>query len=576
MRGFKLLEHIESDANILQAYRAIKNKEGSKTAGVDGQTIKDIKSLTEKQVIQTIRERLVDYKPEAIRRIEIEKEDGRMRSLGIPTIWDRIIGQMFKQIIEPIAEAKFHKHNYGFRPNRGTNHALGRCNHLINLVGLHYVVDIDIKGFFDNINHTRLMKQLHGIGIADTRVLAIIKKMLKSPIKGIGTPTRGTVQGGVLSPLLANIALNEFDWWISNQWETFQGRPENKDKLWVRRMIKEKSTLKEMYIVRYCDDFKIFTRTWEQAQRAYQAVKEYLWKRLKLEISEEKSKITKLRKERSTFLGFEIKAVKKRNKYVAHTYISEKNKKKIKKELKEQIKVIQKHPTETTVNRYNQMVMGIQNYFQYATHVSVDLAEIGYTLIRTLHNRIRQVGKYGLPDKPSELYKQRYKNRYKTYEVRKIHLFPIADIRTKWAVQLKPQINNYTKAGRETIHENLSPIIQKELNRLRNTHVRCVKGNTIEYLDNKISRYAMQNGKCSITKEFLTAEVLDCHHITPKHLGGDDQFKNLVIISRPIHKLIHSENKEVIEVYLKVLNLTKTQLKKINQLREKCRLEVIV
>lgn len=527
-------------------------------------------------MIKEVRKRLQEYKPETIKRVEIEKENGKMRPLGIPTIWDRLIGQMFKQIIEPLAEAKFHKHNYGFRPNRGTNHAIARCNYLINRVGLYYVVDVDITSFFDNINHNHLMKQLYQIGIKDTRVLAIIKKMLKAPIKGIGIPTKGTVQGGVLSPLLANIALNEFDWWISNQWETFQGKSENKNKRWVKRMLKEKSTLKEMYIVRYCDDFKIFTKTWDQAQKAYHAVKEFLWKRLKLEISEEKSKITKLKRTPSEFLGFEIKAVKKRNSYVAHSHISKKNIRKIKKKLKDQIKDIHKHPTEMNVNRYNQMVMGIQNYFQYATHVSVDLAEVGFNLIRILRNRIKQIGKYGLPTNPSQLYKYRYKNRYKTYEIKNTHLFPIADIRTKWATQHKPQINNYTKAGRDLIHKNICPLIQKELNKLRNTHVICVRKRSIEYLDNKLSKYSMQEGKCAITKVFLPVDRADCHHILPKHLGGDDSYNNLIILSRNTHYLIHAHEQEVIKTYLNILELTKAQLNKVNQLREKCNLEVIL
>src|SRR5690606_4633269 len=105
-----------------------------------------------------------------------------------------------------------------FRPLRSAHHALARVQHLVNRAGLHYVVDIDIKGFFDNVNHTLLMKQMWNMGIRDRKVLRIIMKMLKAPIEGEGVPTKGTPQGGIISPLLSNIVLNDLDQWVAGQW----------------------------------------------------------------------------------------------------------------------------------------------------------------------------------------------------------------------------------------------------------------------------------------------------------------------------------------------------------------------
>lgn len=115
---------------------------------------------------------------------------------------------MFKQVLEPICEAKFYKHSYGFRPNRSTHYAMARCQFLINRGRYSHVVDIDIQGFFDNVNHSKLLKQLYNIGVTDRWVLTIILKMLKAPIKGVGMPTKGTPQGGILSALLRNFILN--------------------------------------------------------------------------------------------------------------------------------------------------------------------------------------------------------------------------------------------------------------------------------------------------------------------------------------------------------------------------------
>lgn len=572
--GLDLYSLIIKKENILLAYRNLKSNTGAKTPGVDGKTIEELKLLTDTELILKVRRRLANYKPHSVKRIEIPKPDGKKRPLGIPTIEDRLIQQMIKQILEPIVEAKFHKHSYGFRPNRSAHHAIARCVQLINTTSAHYVVDIDIKGFFDNVDHNKLIKQLYAIGIRDKRVLCIINKMLKAPIKGIGIPSKGTPQGGILSPLLANVVLNEFDWWISNQWETFKTRYDYKSQGYKHSVLKSTS-LKTIWLVRYADDFKLFTNTKSDAKRMYFGVKKYLKKRLDLDISEEKSQITNLKKHYSNFLGFKIKAQKKKKRYVIKSGICDKKKKQIFRELKDQIKKIQKEKDGLPAWRYNQKVMGIQNYFQYATDVNKDLSNIGNKLVVTMHNRLKNRGKYGYPNGLTPLYKSRYKNKMKIYKIDNHEIFPIGDIRMKRALNLNPKICPYSNEGKKFIHNSLKDNIVNELERMHDKTLIDNRGSPVEFYDNRLSKYSLQNGKCYITNEFLKAEQVHCHHIIPKYLGGNDSFNNLIILSKEMHKLIHAVTPQIINKYLLLFQLNSNQIKKINRLREKCNLEKI-
>ena len=318
-----LFEIIASDENIKLAYRNIKRNKGSKAAGVDGLTIKNVKKLSEEKFLEIIKKKLAWYSPKAVKRVEIPKPDGRKRPLGIPTIMDRIVQQCILQVLEPICEAKFHERSNGFRPNRSAEHAIAQCYKMIQQQNLHFAVDIDIKGFFDNVDHAKLIKQMWNMGICDKKLLCIVKEMLKAPIVlPIGEkiyPTKGTPQGGILSPLLSNIVLNELDWWIASQWEDIPTRTKykcfthkngslNKSAIYVQI---RKTNLKEMFIVRYADDFKIFCRKRSDAIKIFEAVKMWLKERLNLEVSQEKSKIVNLKKNYSEFLGFKLKAIKK-------------------------------------------------------------------------------------------------------------------------------------------------------------------------------------------------------------------------------------------------------------------------
>ena len=223
-----LVDLILKRENILLAYRNIKNNTGSHTVGTDNLTINDIGKLSADDVVEKVRKIVFGskdwgYRPRPVRRKEIPKPNGSIRPLGIPCIWDRLVQQCIKQIMEPICEAKFSNNSYGFRPNRSVENAIAAAYKHMQCSNLHYVVEFDIQGFFDNVNHSKLIKQLWTIGIRDKKLIWILKQILKAPIKmpdgKLEIPEKGTPQGGIISPLLANVVLNELDHWIESQWQ---------------------------------------------------------------------------------------------------------------------------------------------------------------------------------------------------------------------------------------------------------------------------------------------------------------------------------------------------------------------
>lgn len=584
-----LVEIIKSPENIKLAYRNMRKNSGSKTAGTDKKTISDLNKWKEVNLISHIQRKLDYYIPQKVRRVEIPKDNGKTRPLGIPTIMDRLIQQCVMQVLEPICEAKFFERSNGFRPNRSAENAIAQAERMMQNMNLHYVVDVDIKSFFDNVSHGKLLKQMWSMGIRDKKLLCILSAMLKAEVAGIGFPEKGTPQGGILSPLLSNIVLNELDWWVASQWENFPTETN-----YIRRIYKNgtadkskqvyylrKTNLKECYIVRYADDFKIFCRKKSDAIKMLEATKLWLKDRLGLEINAEKSKIVNLKRHYSEFLGFKLKVRKKgkrkngQPKFVAEVHIQDKRLAKIKKHSKEIISRIRQTYNKKLefklIQMYNSYLIGVHNYYSIATHVNLDFQKIAFDVKKSLYNRLKhRISKNGI-------IKNNYiKKQYgKSQEVRFMGenvIIPIAYVQHRVPMDKKRIVNKYTPQGREEIHKSLDCVDFEILHYLMNNPCGT---QSVEYNDNRIAMYVAQKGKCAITKVKLAVNEIDCHHITPIYFGGGDEYKNLIIVSDKIHILIHSVNPKTLKKYLSAVNPDKKQLSKINALRVKAHMPEI-
>lgn len=578
-----LVELIQRPENIMLAYRNLRKNSGSKTAGVDKKTISDLNKWSDKKLINHVQRKLDWYVPNAVRRVEIPKDNGKKRPLGIPTIMDRLIQQCILQVLEPICEAKFFKRSNGFRPTHSAENAIAQAERMIQNIGCYYVIDIDIHGFFDNVNHGKLLKQMWALGIRDKKLLSIISAMLKAEVAGIGFPEKGTPQGGIISPLLSNIVLNELDWWVASQWEEMptkrnyvhriyaNGTPDKSNTI---RALRIYTKLKECYLVRYADDFKIFCKKHSDAVKLFEATKQWLWERLGLEISPEKSKIVNVKRHYSEFLGFKLRVREKGKKpdgskrYVIEAHVRDKALKKIRARSKEIIGQIRRtydpKMEYRLIQKYNSYLIGIHNYYCIATHVNLDIHEIAFDVKKSLYNRLKH--RLQRTGSISNRYIQEKYGRSR--EVRYLNghaVVPIAYVQHRVPMDRRNRVNPYTPEGRTEIHKNLAGLNLAVMNHLMNTPA---GQQSVEYNDNRIALYVAQKGKCAVSGIALDANQVDCHHKKPLSLGGDDSYQNLIIVSDAVHVLIHSSSERTIKKYLNDLQLNSKQLAKLNNLRK--------
>lgn len=273
--GNKLLEEILSRDNLNRAYKQVKRNKGAH--GVDGMEVEHLPQYLKDNGDELVKLVLDGkYRPNPVRRVEIPKDNGKKRTLGIPTAVDRVVQQAIAQVLSPIFEPQFVETSYGFRPKRSTHDALRKCVEYAN-EGYTYVVDMDLEKFFDTVNQSKMIEILSRT-IKDGRVISLIHKYLRAGAvsKGRFEETEiGLVQGGNISPLCSNIMLNELDHELE------------------RRGIR---------FVRYADDLLLFAKTKRSAQRILEHIIPFIEGKLYLKVNREKTTVAYIGKVK--FLGY--------------------------------------------------------------------------------------------------------------------------------------------------------------------------------------------------------------------------------------------------------------------------------
>lgn len=351
----KLLEEILSNQNMNEAYKRVFQNKGA--SGVDGMTVEELKDYLKehKDELRTqIRQR--KYKPAPALRVEIPKENGTMRKLGIPTVVDRVVQQAISQKLIPIFEQQFSEYSYGFRPGRSCEIAVIQALEYIN-DGNGWIVDIDLERFFDTVHHDKLMRIISHT-IKDGDVISLIRKYLVSGVMVNGkyedTPV-GTPQGGNLSPLLSNIMLNELD---------------------------KELEARGLCFVRYADDSLIFVKSEKAANRVLTSITKFIEDKLGLKVNAEKSKIS--RPTKTKFLGFGFYYDQNAKKFQPRPH--GKSIQKFQRKLRQLTKRNWSISLDTRIVKLKQVIYGWVNYFKIANMKS----SLG-TIDAKLRSRIRVI-----------------------------------------------------------------------------------------------------------------------------------------------------------------------------------------
>ena len=334
--GADLLEKILDRDNLNRAYKQVKGNKGA--PGIDGMTVEEALPWLKEH-----REELLDsirtgrYKPQPVRRKEIPKPNGGVRQLGIPTVVDRVIQQAIAQQLVPIYEPLFWEGSYGYRPGRSAQQAIEKVREYADK-GYTTAVEVDLSKYFDTLNHELLMNLLRK-NVHDKRVIGLIKRYLKAGImeNGLRIKTEaGTPQGGPLSPLLANICLNEYD---------------------------QKMAGRGVPVIRYADDIVVLAKSPRAGQRLLESTRRYLEGKLKLRMNAEKSKVVSVYAIRNfKFLGFALG----RNRNCSYIRVHEKSMKKAKQKLRELTSRSQGRNVRVVMNNVKKFMQGWLGYYGIA------------------------------------------------------------------------------------------------------------------------------------------------------------------------------------------------------------------
>lgn len=496
---------LRSYANMVTSIRRVTQlNKGKSTPGVDNITVSSARG---RAMLFDSLKKIKTWKAKPARRIYIRKANGKQRPLGIPVIKDRCLQAMVLNALEPEWESRFEGSSYGFRPGRGCHDAIARIFTLANSRGAkRWVIDADIKGAFDNINHDHLLR-----AVKNFPAKYLIEQWLRAGYidgKLFHQTEQGTPQGGVISPLLANIALHGMEKLLGIKYGKGHGR-------------------KDHTVVRYADDFVVFCMTEAQAIKALETIRKWLLER-GLELSEEKTRIVHIT-EGFDFLGFNVRLYPskvKRLKSILLIRPSQKSQQKIRDKVKAVWMTNKTTPVDKLVSMLNPIIRGWSNYFRIGVAKKIFAGLDRWMFHRAWRHALRK-----------------HPKKNATWRVRRYWGKLNLDRNDKWVFGEKKTGEHLLKFQWTKIQRH---IMVKTTNSPDDPSLKeyWARRNQRQITGLVLSKQKMarkQNFNCPVCFQSLfNGEELHTHHILPKEAGGEDRYKNLLLVHEDCHTQIHS------------------------------------
>jgi len=523
-----LLSKRSRAVRVLAVYRVTAHNQGRYTAGVDGvRIIRGRKGINEQLRLSLLNDIDIKKKPSPIRRVFIQKPNGKKRPLGIPTIADRIIQDILRMTLEPITEYHANDNSYGFRAKRSCQDAIEHLFSKLNRRGSkQWIMEGDIRGCFDSIEHDHIIKTLKGWYVTDN-ILNIIRKMLKSKVlfKDMLYDTdTGTPQGGILSPMLANVALTALDDYSHQNFGTVQYRSKKMGGNYIQNPI-----------VRYADDFVIVCKSEAEAEHIKDNIATYLKDNIGLELSDEKTKITHI-SDGFDFLGFNIRKYTERSPHSKYHQIGKllikPQKEKVINFLRRIQDILDNNKTakqESITYMLNPMLQGFAMYYRFAVSQEI-FSDVNYQVWQKLW----RWAKRRHPRKPRKWIANKYysmtgKRRWVFTSETGKQVINIASIPIVRFVKIKSGMR---------VHADDKDTREYWKKRVYTNALSQVYTIKIERLMKK------QKGICPccgnpITKEDIADQKVHAHHMLPRSKGGSEKPNNLQLLHQDCHVLAH-------------------------------------
>jgi RNA-directed DNA polymerase len=508
VRHYKWLIRNSQHAKMLAIRAVTQENNGRKTPGVDGKTY-----TTPGQRKELLKQIDIRRKPLPVRRVYIQKKNGKQRPLGIPTIHERVCQIIHKMAMEPEWDIQFEPNSYGFRPSRSTWDAISQVFIVLGKPqSPQWVIEGDIKGFFSNVDHTKLLTKL----ASEDQVF--VRRMLKTPIvdpkEGLIPSTKGTPQGSLLSPLISNVASHGMEYSLREQAFKMKFGP--------------KRTEPGINVIKYADDFLVTCKTREQAKQFIPVIAKWLHEHVGVELNLEKTRITHIN-EGFDFLGFHVRKYKDR----LLIKPSKDSKLSILRKIKSILDMNKTAKTESIIHLLNPIIRGWANY--YSTQVSKKIFSYCDSQI---YHMLWKWAKRRHPKKSVQWIRKKYfhqqGNRYWIFTDGQQDLCYMADIRIIRHIKIQGNRSPYRSKDNDYFDQRRKQLLFKRLNGFQKKVVQKTNGKCVLCggpISEEHFRKWQVNGENSI----------HFHHVIPRYLGGADTVRNVFVTHRWCHEQYHSK-----------------------------------